>query len=120
MANFNSVVLVGRLTRDPELRYTPTGDAVCTFGIAINRKWTPAGGEQKEETVFLDIEAWKRLGETCGTHLKKGREVLVHGSVRQEKWENDRTGKKGTKTRIAAQAVQFLGPKPDGEPGSEG
>jgi single-strand DNA-binding protein len=113
MADFNQAILVGRLTRDPELRYTPDGVAVCNFGLASNRKWTAKDGQKKEDAVFLDIVVWARLAEISAEYLKKGREVMIVGRIAQEKWENARTGKSGSKTRIVAEQVQFLGPNPD-------
>ena len=116
MANFNSVVIVGRLTRDPELRYVPSGAPVCSFSVATSRKYTKEGGEKVEETTFLDVDVWKRLAETCSQFLKKGREVLVMGTLRQSRWVDQNTNQKRSKIRIVANVVQFLGRRPEEEP----
>ena len=116
MANFNSVVVVGRLTRDPELRYVPSGAPVCSFSVATSRRYTKEGGEKVEETTFLDVDVWKRLAETCSQFLKKGREVLVMGTLRQSRWVDQKTQQKRSKIRIVANIVQFLGRRPDEEP----
>ena len=116
MANFNSVVVVGRLTRDPELRYVPSGAPVCSFSVATSRRYTKEGGEKVEETTFLDVDVWKRLAETCSQFLKKGREVLVMGTLRQSRWVDQNTQQKRSKIRIVANVVQFLGRRPDDEP----
>jgi len=108
MADFNQTILLGRLTRDPELRYTPEGHAVCNFGMAVNRKWTAEGtGQQKEETLFMDVVAWRKLAEISAEFLKKGREVLVSGHLSQDK----REGQSGHRTRLVAGQIQFLGAK---------
>ena len=119
MANFNSVVVVGRLTRDPELRYVPSGAPVCSFSVATSRRYTKEGGEKVEETTFLDVDAWKRLPETCSQFLKKGREVLVMGTLWQSRWVDQKIQQKRSKIRIVANVVQFLGRRPDEEPQDE-
>jgi single-strand DNA-binding protein len=109
---FNRVVLVGNLTRDPEVRFTPNGTAVCNFGIATNRKY----GE-KEEVFFGEITAWGKLGETCEKYLQKGSKALIDGRLLTETWETE-DGKKKSKTRIVAENVRFMDskPKPEQEP----
>lgn len=84
--SLNRVQLIGNLTRDPELRYTPTGTAVCTFGLATNRSWTTDTGEKKEETEFHKIVAWNKLGELCSQLLSKGRKVFVEGRIAYRKY----------------------------------
>jgi single-strand DNA-binding protein len=106
---FNRVVLVGNLTRDPEVRFTPNGTAVCNFGIATNRKY----GE-KEEVFFGEITAWGKLGETCEKYLKKGSKALIDGRLLTETWETE-DGKKKSKTRIVAENVRFMDSKPKSE-----
>lgn len=90
--SLNKVILIGNLTRDPELRYTPAGTAVCTFGVATNRQWTTQTGETKEETEFHRIVAWNKLGELCSQLLSKGRKVYVEGRLATHSW----TGQDGT------------------------
>ena len=111
--DFNSVVLIGRLTRDPELKYVPSGAPVCSFSVATNRKWTTAEGQKAEEVSFFDVDVWKKLAETCAMFLKKGRPVLVLGSLKQSRWTDSATQQTRSRIRIVAQQVQFLGPKPD-------
>ena len=111
MADFNSVVIVGRLTRDPELRYTPSGAPVCSFGVATTRRFTKEDGQKSETTTFLDVDVWRRLAEICSQFLKKGREVLVLGTLRQSRWTDAKTQQVRSKIRVVAQQVQFLGPK---------
>lgn len=106
---FNKVILIGNLTRDPELRYTPQGTAVAKFGIATNRKY----GEGKEETYFGDVTVWGKQAENCSKYLSKGSRVLVEGRLVTEKWERD--GKSHSKTAITAEKVQFLTFKPKEE-----
>lgn len=111
MATFNAVHLMGNLTRDPELRYTPQGTAICEFGLAINRKWKSGTGELKEEVAFFDIVAWAKTAEICAEYLKKGRSVFVAGRLTQERWEDKNTQKKMSRVKIVAENVQFIGPK---------
>lgn len=108
MANFNSVVIVGRLTRDPELKYAPSGAPVCSFGVATSHKYTKDDGTKAETTTFLDVSAWRRLAEICQQFLKKGREVLVMGTLRQSRWTDPKTNQSRSKIRVVAQNVQFF------------
>lgn len=109
MPSFNSVVLVGHMARDPELRYTPQGKAVADFAIAVNRKYTRQNGEKVEDVAFVDITVWDRMGETCAEYLKKGRAVLVSGHLVQDRWQDQQTGQKRSKLKVVAERVQFLG-----------
>ena len=109
MANFNSVVIVGRLTRDPELRYAPSGAPVCSFGVATSHHYTKPDGQKTETTTFLDVSVWRRLAETCQQFLKKGREVLVMGTLRQSRWTDPKTNQPRSKIRVVAQTIQFFG-----------
>jgi single-strand DNA-binding protein len=124
MANFNSVVVVGRLTRDPELKYSPSGAPVCSFSIATSQRWTKSDGARTESTTFLDVDVWRRLAEICSQFLKKGREVLVMGSLKQARWVDKTTQQPRSKIRVIAQNVQFLWKRetaPGGAgPGAEG
>jgi len=109
MANFNKVLLMGNLTRDPEVRYTPKGTAVATLGLAVNEYYTTATGEQKEETIFVDIDVWGRQAETAGQYLAKGRPVFVEGRLRLDTWDDKETGQKRSKLKVVALRIQFLG-----------
>ena len=107
MANFNKVILVGNLTKDPEVRYIPSGTAVGDFSIAINRKYKGSDGAEQEETCFVDITVWGRQAETCGEYLRKGSSVLVEGRLKLDRWEKD--GQKHSRLGVVADRVQFLG-----------
>lgn len=111
MANLNKVILIGRLTRDPELRYIPTGAAVCDITLAINRSYTTPNGEKKEETCFVDVTLWKKQAELCAEYLKKGRDVCIEGRLVMDKWETA-DGQKRSKLKVVAQGMQFLGRPP--------
>ena len=112
MANFSSVVIVGRLTRDPQLRYAPSGAPVCSLSVATSRRFTREDGQKAESTTFVDVDVWRRMAEICAQFLKKGREVLILGSLRQSRWKDSKTQEPRSKIRVLAQQVQFLGPKP--------
>ncbi len=110
MASFgdlNSFVGIGRLTRDPELRYTPSGTAVCKFGLAINRSYRNQEGNNVEDTLFINVSAWGRQAEHCSQFLKKGRRVAINGELRSNSWQ-DREGNKRVTYEINARSVQFL------------
>jgi len=109
MSDLNSVVLVGRLVRDPEFRYTPQGAPVCEFTLASNRRFTKKDGEKVEEVAFVDVVVWNRLAEISAEYLKKGRMVVVSGQLIQDRWEDKETGQKRSKLRVQAQTTQFLG-----------
>ena len=120
MASFNKVILLGNLTRDPELRYTPQGSAVCEFALALNYVYTnKQTGQKVEEVSFIDIVAWGKTGEICAEYLKKGRQVMVEGRLKQDRWEAQ-DGKKMSKVRVTAENVQFVGSRPQGEGGGGG
>ena len=108
MASLNKVLLIGRLTRDPETRYIPSGAAVTEFGFAVNRYYT-VNGERKEDTCFLDVSAWGRLGEQVRNYLKKGSQAFIEGHLVFSEWQTQE-GQKRTKLRITADTVQFLDP----------
>lgn len=103
---FNKVILVGNLTRDPELRYTPQGTSVCNFGIAVNRKYKQ-GEEVKEEVTFINVVVFGKQADTCGQYLNKGSAVLVEGRLQERRWETDE-GQKRSKHEVVAQNVRFL------------
>jgi single-strand DNA-binding protein len=113
--NTNLVVLAGNLTRDPELRYTPGGAAVCTLGIANNETWRDKNDQLQKRTTFVDIVCWERTAENVAKFLKKGAPVLVEGSLQLDQWE-DKNGDKRSTLKIRANRVQFVAP-PDHEPG---
>ncbi len=116
MASFNKVILVGNLTRDPEVRYTPKGSAVCDLGLAVNRQYSLEGGEKREEVTFVDVVLWARLAEIAGEYLKKGRPVLIEGRLQLDSWDDKTSGQKRTKLRVIGETMQLLG----GRPGSGG
>jgi single-strand DNA-binding protein len=106
MASFNKVLLMGNLTRDPELRYTASGAAVASFGLAVNRKFKQ-GEEWKDEVCFVDITVWAKQGENCAQNLNKGSLVFLEGRLNYQTWEAD-GGKKRSKLEVVANNVQFL------------
>ncbi len=106
MANLNRVFLAGNLTRDPEVRYIPSGKAVADLQMAINRKYKTATGENKEDTCFVGVVVWGRQAETAGEYLKKGSGVLIEGSLRYDQWETN--GEKRNRLRVTADRIQFL------------
>lgn len=108
MASFNKVLLMGNLTRDPELRYIPSGSAVASFTVAMNRVYKLQSGEKKEETTFIRVVVWGRMAEICGEYLKKGRPVFVEGRLSSRSWDGP-DGQKRSTTEVIAQTVQFLG-----------
>ncbi|MDI6703773.1 MAG: single-stranded DNA-binding protein [bacterium] len=107
MVNFNQVVLAGNLTRDPELRYVPSGKAVAKFGLAVNRSYVTQSGEKKEEVSFIPIVVWGKQAEFCNQYLHKGRPVLIAGRLQSRSWETE-TGDKRSILEVVAQQVQFL------------
>ena len=117
MASFNKVILLGNLTRDPEVRYTPKGSAVCDLGIAVNRVYTTEGGERREEVTFVDVVLWARLAEIAGEYLKKGRPVFIEGRLQMDSWDDKQTGQKRTKLRVVGESMQLLGGRPGGAAG---
>jgi single-strand DNA-binding protein len=108
MASMNKVFLMGNLTRDPELRYLPSGAAVCEFGLAVNRRYTLADGQTREETTFLDIVVWGKQAEHCNRNLKKGSGAFIEGRLKTEQWKDRETGQNRSRLRIEANNVQFL------------
>ncbi len=109
MSNVNKVFLLGNITRDPELRYTPNGAAVVTLGIAVNRSFNTKEGERREEVTFVDVTVWNRQAENCAQYLKKGRSVHVEGFLKLDSWDDKTTGQKRTQLKVEAENVQFLG-----------
>jgi single-strand DNA-binding protein len=114
MANLNKVLLMGNLTRDPEVRYTPKGTAVTELGIAVNRIYTGENGEKREEVTFVDVTVWGRTAENVGEYLKKGRPVFIEGRLQLDSWEDKQSGQKRNKLKVVADNVQFLGSRGSG------
>ncbi|MEO6035253.1 MAG: single-stranded DNA-binding protein [Verrucomicrobiota bacterium] len=109
MASFNKVILVGNLTRDPELRYTPKGTAIAKIGLAVNRTWKNEAGETKEEVTFVDVDCFGRTAENVGQYMRKGSAMLVEGRLRLDTWDDKQTNQKRSKLGVVAETVQFLG-----------
>lgn len=105
---FNRVILIGNLTKDPEVRYTPGGTPVATVAIAVNSRYR-SGDENKEETLFIDCVVWGKQAESCGQYLSKGRSVLVEGRLRERRWEYE--GQKKSKMEVVANTLRFLSKK---------
>lgn len=121
MASFNKVILVGNLTRDPQVRYTTGGTAVAEIGMAVSRQWFDKQSNQKrEETTFVDVTLWGRQAEVAGEYLAKGRPVLIEGRLQLDTWDDKETGQKRSKLRVVGEAMQMLGSRQDGGGGSGG
>jgi len=118
MANLNRVLLIGNLTRDPEVRYTPKGTAVADIGIAVNRGYSGEDGEKKEEVTFVDVTLWGRQAEVAQEYLKKGRQVFIEGRLQLDTWDDKQTGQKRSRLRVVAENMQMLGSRGDSEAGS--
>src|ERR1700747_3645667 len=120
MASFNKVIILGNLTRDPEVRYTPKGSAVCDLGIAVNRVYTTDSGEKREEVTYVDVVLWARLAEIAGEYLKKGRPVFIEGRLQLDTWDDKQSGQKQSKIRVMEETMQLLGSRPTGSASSAG
>lgn len=120
MASLNKVFLMGNLTRDPELRVTPKGTPICQFGLAVNRQFKDDSGQTRDETTFVDIEAWGRQGETISKYCTKGRPLFVEGRLKLDTWDDKTTGQKRSKMRIVLENFQFLGGREGGPAGASG
>lgn len=118
MASYNKVILVGNLTRDPELRYTPKGVAIAKISLAVNRTWKNESGESKEEVTFVDIDAFSRQAETLAQYLKKGSPLMVEGRLRLDQWDDKQTGQKRSRLGVVLEGFQFLGGAKSSEGGS--
>src|SRR3989344_1589251 len=108
--NLNKVMILGNLTRDPELRQTPGGKSVCSFDVATNRVWLSASGEKTEKAEFHRIVAWGKLAEICGQYLTRGRLVFIEGRIETRSWQDQQSGQKRYRTEIVAEAMQ-MGPR---------
>ena len=120
MASFNKVILLGNLTRDPEVRYTPKGTAVTELGMAVNRVYTAENGEKREETTFVDVTLWGRTAEIAGEYLKKGRPVLIEGRLQLDTWDDKQSGQKRSKLKVVGEGLQLIGSRPGGGGGGGG
>ena len=120
MPNYNKVILMGNLTRDPEVRYTSSGTAIAKLGMAINRYWRNQDGQQQEETTFVDVDAFGRQAETIGQYLKKGRPIMVEGRLKLDQWEDKQTGQKRSKMGVTLENFQFLDSRGEGGGGGGG
>jgi single-strand DNA-binding protein len=109
MASFNKVILMGNLTRDPELRYTPKGTAVAKLGLAVNRSWRNAEGQQQDETTFVDVDAFGKQAETLGQYMQKGRPILIEGRLKLDQWEDKNTGQNRSKLGVILEKFSFVG-----------
>ena len=107
MASLNKVMLIGNLTRDPELRVTPKGTAICQFGLAVNRQFKDESGATRDETTFVDIEAWGKQGETVAKYCVKGRPLFVEGRLKLDTWDDKTTGQKRSKMKIVLEMLSW-------------
>jgi single-strand DNA-binding protein len=118
MASLNKVMIMGNLTRDPEVRYTPKGQAVVDIGLAVNRRYK-VENETREEVTFIDVTFWGRSAEIIGQYMKKGRPLYVEGRLQLDSWEDKATGQKKSRLKVIGDEFQFLGGR-DGAPGGGG
>ena len=119
MASFNKVILLGNLTRDPETRVTPNGNTICKLGLAVSRTYATKDGERREETTFVDIDAFGRQAEVITKYMRKGRPLMVEGRLRLDQWEaND--GQKRSKLTVVLENFQFVGGRDESSEGSSG
>jgi single-strand DNA-binding protein len=116
MASLNKVFLIGNLTRDPEIRYTPSGAAVANLGLAVSRKFRDKNQELREEVCFLTVVVWSKMAESCNQYLKKGSPLFVEGRLTLRSWDDAATGKKRSVIEVRAERVQFLGRSNQGAP----
>ena len=118
MASFNKVILIGNLTRDPELRVTANGNSICKLGLAVNRAYQTKEGERREETTFVDVDAFGKQAEVISKYMRKGRALMVEGRLKLDQWESD--GQKRSKLGVVLEGFQFLGGRDDADSGSGG
>ncbi len=115
MPSLNKVLLMGNLTRDPELRVTPKGTSICQFSLAINRSWKSDSGEKMEEVTYVDVEAWGKQGEVVAKYLTKGAPIYVEGRLRLESWEDKTTKQKRSRMKVVLEQFQFLASAKDAQ-----
>lgn len=118
MANLNKVLLMGNMTRDPELRYTPNGAPVCEFGMAVNRRYSTRDGEQRDETLFVDVTMWGKRGVAISEYFTKGKPIFVEGRLKYDSWET--ADGRRSKVSVVAENFEFVGPPQGGEGGQGG
>lgn len=118
MANLNKVLLIGNLTRDVELTATPGGMQVAKIGLAVNRRWTGNDGERKEETTFIDCEAWGKTGENIAKFFSKGRPIFIEGRLKLDTWQDKESGQNRSKMKVVVEAFEFVDSKAGGGGGS--
>lgn len=117
MASLNKVMLIGNLTRDPEIKYTPKGTAIADIGLAVNRNYTTESGEKREEVTFIDVTLWGRVAEIVGEYCKKGRPLFVEGRLQLDQWDDKQTGQKRSKLKVVGDNIQLLGGREGGGSG---
>jgi single-strand DNA-binding protein len=115
VADLNKVILIGRLTRDPELKYLPSGSAVCEFGFAVGRKYKLASGEEREESTFIDCTIFAKGGEVFNQYMKKGSQAYLEGRLKLDQWDDKTTGQKRSKLTVIVENFQFLGGRNEGQ-----
>jgi single-strand DNA-binding protein len=121
MASFNRVILLGNLTRDPQVRYTPGGTAVSEIGLAVNRTWfDQKTNSKREEVTFVDVTLWGRQAEVAGEYLSKGRQVLIEGRLQLDTWDDKESGQKRSKLRVVCENMTMVGGRTDGGGGGRG
>src|SRR5436190_14804004 len=120
MASLNKVMLIGNLTRDPEIKYTPKGTAIADIGLAVNRNYTTESGEKREEVTFIDVTLWGRVAEIVGEYCKKGRPLFVEGRLQLDTWEDKQSGQKRSKLKVVGENIQLLGSREGGGGGGSG
>ena len=120
MASLNKVMLIGNLTRDPEIKYTPKGTAIADIGLAVNRTYSTDSGEKREEVTFIDVTLWGRVAEIVGEYCKKGRPLFVEGRLQLDSWDDKTTGQKRSKLKVVGENIQLLGSREGGAGGSGG
>jgi single-strand DNA-binding protein len=113
VASFNQIILVGNLTRDPQLRFLPSNMALCDFGVAVNEKYKTKSGEERENVLFVDCVAWGKQAEVITQHMQKGSPILVSGKLKLETWEDKNGGGKRSKHTVSVDSFQFIGSKND-------
>ena len=118
MASFNKVILMGNLTRDPEMRVTPNGHSICKLGLAVSRTYSTRDGERREETAFVDIDAFGKQAEVIAKYMRKGRPIMVEGRLKLDQWESNE-GQKRSKLGVVLENFQFLGSRDDNQEGYE-
>jgi len=118
MASFNKVILMGNLTRDPEMRVTPNGLSICKLGLALNRVYSTKDGERKEETTFVDVDSFGKQAEVLSKYLRKGSPLMLEGRLRLDQWESD--GQKRSKLNVVLENFQFVGGRDDGSGSGSG